>query len=107
MYVDFAKEMHRRPMLGRPPRMVSKCTAKEQGQLALPGIAFCNSSEAKCWFAAPNTLQACEAVMMTDLVDPDSNNARLIEKNTCESEPCPGITKNAFCRMRMELELLC
>ena len=74
---DFATEMPRRPSRARMARMVSVCAAGTLGQLALPGEAFGNSSEAKCWFAGPHTFRARQAVILKNLMDPDKSNDRL------------------------------
>ena len=63
------------------------CAAGTRGQLALPGVTFGNSSEAKCWFTAPSTFHACEKAHLTEnLSGPGETDVRLIGKKLHASE---------------------
>ena len=71
---ELAQEMPRRART--PPRAVSNL-----GELAPPDLAFSSSLGPKCWFAAPNTFDACEAVMTKGSNGPGENHARFtVEK---------------------------
>ena len=47
-------------------------------QLTLPGAAFRNSSEGKCWIAVSNTSRARKAAILENLNDPEETYARSI-----------------------------
>ena len=71
---ELAQEMPRRART--PPRAVSNL-----GELAPPDLAFSSSLGPKCWFAAPDTFDACEAVMTKGSNGPGENHARFtVEK---------------------------
>ena len=52
--------------------------APEHGERS--GVVISNSSEAKCWFAAPRTFHACKAVMTRNLTAPEEKRAGWIVK---------------------------
>ena len=53
---------------------------KSVGLLALPGMAFSNSSEAKRWFTSPKPFHASKAVMMKNHGGPDAEDVFLFAK---------------------------
>ena len=65
-------------LAGKTACVMCPRTAKNLGQVTLPGAAFGDASAEKCWSTVPNTSHACKAVMMKNLIDPGVTNVRLL-----------------------------